>query len=329
MVSGMGADRTSKKKRLRRLLFSVVVFLVGVELVLQVAHVAAANLRTPASLPHPGAPVILCVGDSHTYGVKLAAEDSYPGQLQELFNQGGIPVNVINAGIPGQNSSELRRHLPALLEQYGPRIVLVLVSANNDWNRKDIVMSDLADGAIADGPRAWMLKLGYGLEGSLRVVRLCRYLWKETLRQAGPLERGVDREGRVHFHNTRLGSDDWASLAELLDRGQRDLVAIIDLARRAGAEPVILNYPPQPFAPMTVANHIIEDAARIRGAILVDVAGEIRSRFWRSDDQVDWEMRDRLFLKDRDETHLAGPGYAVVAQKIYETIVARDLLRGR
>jgi lysophospholipase L1-like esterase len=53
---------------------------------------------------------ILCVGDSHTRGVGAPTALSYPRQLQRLLEAAypGARFMVMNAGIPGSNSSDTR-----------------------------------------------------------------------------------------------------------------------------------------------------------------------------------------------------------------------------
>src|SRR5687767_7652500 len=77
--------------------------------------------------PEPGEVRILCVGDSHTYGVGVSPDESYPSQLERLLRARGVHARVVNAGVPGQNSSQLRERLPAKLAEYRPQVVLVWV----------------------------------------------------------------------------------------------------------------------------------------------------------------------------------------------------------
>ncbi|MFO0985278.1 MAG: GDSL-type esterase/lipase family protein, partial [Planctomycetota bacterium] len=82
---------------------------------------------------------ILCIGDSHTFGVYLPREQSYPCQLERMLNHDAQASRfaVINAGYPGRNTATILRLLPQLLEQYRPRAVLLLAGLNNRWNTVD------------------------------------------------------------------------------------------------------------------------------------------------------------------------------------------------
>ena len=52
---------------------------------------------------------ILCLGDSHTYGIGASAEHAWPRQLEGLLNArgGGTQYRVVNGGVPGFNSSQV------------------------------------------------------------------------------------------------------------------------------------------------------------------------------------------------------------------------------
>ncbi len=310
-----------------KLLFSFIVLLLSLEIALQGGHLLVAGLRADSSLSHPGAPTILCVGDSHTYGTSLPEEKSYPAQLENELSERGIQANVVNMGIPGQNTSELRRALPELLERYDPDIVLVLICANNDWNRTDLLWSDLQDGKLEPGSRTWLLKAWYKISGSLRTIQLVRYLIYNNVMEFDPNEKEPDRHGRVHFHHSRFGTDDWQRGPELADRTMRDLCAIVDRVREHGSSPVFLNYPAQPFAPMFLANYFIEQVSRTRSVPLVNVEEAIKPLFWPDESNFDKKARDRIFLDDPGETHLDGTGYGIVARETADLLIEKGLLK--
>ena len=83
----------------------------------------------------PNAPLtILCLGDSHTFGIGADAAHSYPRQLEGLL-QAQWPaqaIRVVNAGVPGFNSSQVLHRLEGHLREAQPDLVLVLVGLN-DW----------------------------------------------------------------------------------------------------------------------------------------------------------------------------------------------------
>lgn len=128
---------TKRRSLPKRLVLWTVGLLVFVELVLQVAAYLAWTQRHAGESRGAGdGPVVLCVGDSMTYGLGSTGGGSYPAQLeQKLRQRDDREWVVINGGFPGRSSSDVLAYLPDQLERFKPDHVLVLVGTNDQWSQ--------------------------------------------------------------------------------------------------------------------------------------------------------------------------------------------------
>ncbi|MCA8943052.1 MAG: hypothetical protein KDB80_10870 [Planctomycetes bacterium] len=126
-----------RRPKLVRIAIWVIGFFVFVELALQiVAYVAWSNRRSGEVRGDGDGPVVLCVGDSMTFGLGATTGNSYPSQLErKLRERDGRAWVVVNGGYPGRDSQGVLDLLPDQLERYRPEFVFVLVGTNDQWSQ--------------------------------------------------------------------------------------------------------------------------------------------------------------------------------------------------
>lgn len=84
----------------------------------------------------PSRKTVICLGDSSTFGWKVNQGDSYPARLERLLESNPETTGkwqVLNAGVPGYCSLQIRATLQLLLEQVRPEVVIVCASNNETW----------------------------------------------------------------------------------------------------------------------------------------------------------------------------------------------------
>lgn len=235
----------------------LLVVVVGIELVLQAFALFAVDR---GGQWRPGATQrVLCVGDSHTYGAGVRAEEAYPAQLQKLLDETDPGTySVVNRGVPGFNTALVRSHLSEWIPELAPTVVVVIAGTNNTWN---LTGTDATDGW---GARVWSWAL------RLRTVRFVA-VWRA---QHG-LEPEVDHSNLPFGDRPKYelhGPDAFVDVdgvrqplvqatrkmqvdSKVVARAQADYEEIARMTERAGIRLVFLGYPGAIplFAPFSTA----------------------------------------------------------------------------
>lgn len=253
---------------------------------------------------------ILCVGDSHTFGLHVLPNFSYPAQLQQRLDPHAGAIGVVNFGVPGRNSGALLAQMPTYLERVRPALVLVLVGFNDSWN------FDAAD--VESGAPAWWT--------TLRVVRLLR-LVRLNLGGIEPdtgSPRVFERGDKVRVEENgveRIVATSTPGLEPLVGEALRARVGahvekIVAAIREHGAAPVLLTYATERNALFLDLNANAREVAARLDVPLIDVALAMRPL-------IAAEGYETLFFTQDD--HPTARGYEHVARIVAEGLSALRL----
>lgn len=137
------------RKTLLRALALPIVLVLAAELILQLGAlvVAATGRDLPVGWATDNTRV-LAIGDSNTFGIYLQEEESYPAQLQALWNKKhpDRPIEVANLGYPGTNSFRVADTIAEVLHNFQPDIVLLTIGINDIFTASEYVEGNLQAG---------------------------------------------------------------------------------------------------------------------------------------------------------------------------------------
>ncbi|WP_179953235.1 arylesterase [Desulfobotulus mexicanus] len=84
---------------------------------------------------------IVAMGDSLTEGLGVLPNEAYPARLEQILQERGWPVEVINAGVSGETSAGALSRVDWIISRLRPDLV-ILVSGANDGLRR-IAVDDM------------------------------------------------------------------------------------------------------------------------------------------------------------------------------------------
>ncbi|MBN1913919.1 MAG: hypothetical protein JW788_05915, partial [Candidatus Omnitrophica bacterium] len=158
-------------------IISTIFFLVLLELGFRIAgYVYFRSRMSPqesicVSEKEKGDHVILCVGDSFTFGRGAAREDTYPAQLQSIFRERDpdLRVRVINGASCEYNSSQVLSDLQEQIRRYKPDLIVLLVGSANRFNFVGLYKQDKKNSAYT---KIKDFVYGLGIYRAFKIVTL-------------------------------------------------------------------------------------------------------------------------------------------------------------
>ena len=249
--------------------FGVVAGLVLLEVVLQVgALIVRANTSPAGTSWLTGHRRVVTLGDSNTYGVYLDNRDlAYPKRFEQLWNasSGVDPIEVVNLGYPGTNSSQARIVLRHAIETLHPDVVTVMVGVNDWWTEtrpvEELERTARATTWLWQHSRVYRLLYMIRRAGQAPSVEFTDH-WGGRLK-GGAMMRIDGAELPLTYKPGHGGGDFLGTLVP-------NLKGMVDDARQAGVELVVLTYVPS-YGLYGAASRFIRQVTADTGARLVDV----------------------------------------------------------
>ena len=95
---------------------------------------------------------LLALGDSSTFGLGVADDETYPAYLEKSLREGGRDAAVFNAGVPGYETAREAEIFRRLAPIVGPHIVIVTWLSNDvaRWPVADERRVQVLDGYLVD-----------------------------------------------------------------------------------------------------------------------------------------------------------------------------------
>jgi lysophospholipase L1-like esterase len=233
-----------------------------------VLHVHDANFfrrADPLPPPNPAKFRIIVLGDSLTYGVGIEEAWTYPRVLERKLS-GARDVEVVNLGVPGHQSEDIRRVLERFYDHLKPDLVIYGICHND------------------------LLNSGEGQRDG-RGLQLPKFL-TDRARVASVLENGINAAGRTlgllpDFHEQIFGK-----LKSYEPRFANDLKGMNDFVSARGGRPVMAMVLDQ-FPVRGSRGHritlVAEDAARRAGMDVIETGDYYRTYHRQSFPVSTWE----------------------------------------
>jgi len=228
------------RRRILQILLALCVTALTLELGLHLFSFAAQRSSITMTRGADDELTILCVGDSHTWGAGVPEDGNYPAQLQDALRERypSRRVRVVNAGVPGTNTSYVVRRLEGWIHALDPDAVIAWTGTNNFWNQLE---SDVSDGMAVHRVHAVLLHS--------KLYRLATVLWHtrtstfDVADQQHSEWRNQQRAERRAELMRWMGSGMPKSASQIETSLARDVRRMVDIAHSLDVPILFVTYP--------------------------------------------------------------------------------------
>ena len=241
------------------------------------------GLRTSHSVQKNKKTRIMTLGCSTTFGWGVADDETYPVQLENLFQKDGLDVDVVNGGQPGYTSFQGLWLWNEILENYRPDVVLI-----------GYIVQDARTVSYTDKSQAILQADNRFLKDNFlyrsKIYLALRYVLGKV--QIRAKERPSQYEGGIH----RVPPEDYVA-------NLRELVKNI---RNIGGQAILFGYPLEMGGYTKEHRQILRAAADNLGTGYLDPQEKMEQA----------AKQDRLYFL-RDKGHANAKGNEKIAEWVY------------
>lgn len=271
--------------------------------------------------------IILCIGDSFTYGINVKPEEKYPKILEKLLNGQNLAekYTVINLGRPGASSGYAAASLEKWLKHFEPEIILILTG----WNCNDY---DFAKYSIRKNNKKEFEKIRFYLFiNRFRVYRLVKYILARF--------KGISYEA-VYPEVTSMRLYNFSDYQKIC---LENLTKICEIIKRHNVRTVLLNYPQAPppanlYTGIEYYHYIFGNTAiketdyllkkregkNAVNSIIEYVAASCSIPYVNNAEIFNKNRNKNLFLKG--DHHPNAGGNSLIAETVYEKLVEEKFI---
>lgn len=270
--------------------------------------------KNPARVEVPrdeSLPVVVCVGDSWTFGTGLEPHEAYPAQLEEILREDyQVETQVVNLGMPGNSLIKITRFLDYYLRENPADVILLLGGTNAD-----------ATGIVeVEGPGPLRLnRLRPFLHHSRTYRLMTQLLARAELRTDALIFNKKYQHYAYKLKQEKLSAQEMARFWDVHRRAVIAGVSRLDNMAMAWGIPLVLctySYPPalegQPWNHQARVNQWLWEAAAARGLPVLDFAAAFRERGVGGEVLLHGEQG---LLPDSLDLHPNADGYRIFAEE--------------